>query len=244
MGKPNTLSRNGRGRDIDAGLDAARRFFANTASTYDQCVQVWTLGLDRCWKRKILGQIPPAPTCMIDQACGTGILTLQMARRFPMCKVIGVDLHLEYLSLAARKAEALGVDNVRWLQGRAEDVVLKGQYDCITSSYLAKYADMDRLVQGAKKMLRDRGVLVVHDFTYPRKRFLSTALGFHFQIMRALGSRAFPQWKRVFHELEGFLKTSRWVSDLISSLETNGFKGIRAKPLALGFSAIVSAVRM
>jgi demethylmenaquinone methyltransferase/2-methoxy-6-polyprenyl-1,4-benzoquinol methylase len=180
---------------------------------------------------------------MIDQACGTGILTLQMARRFPTCRIVGVDLHREYLSLAARKAEGLNVHNVQWVQGRAEDVVLKGRYDCITSSYLAKYADMDRLVQGAKKMLRDGGVLVMHDFTYPRRRILSDALGLYFRIMKTVGSRAFPQWKIVFNELEDFLKESRWVPALISSLERYGFRGIRAERLALGFAAIVSAVR-
>ena len=242
MGEANTFS--GNGGKTDAGLESARRFFANTASTYDRCVLLWTLGLDRCWKRKILGQIPPAPRCMIDQACGTGILTLQMASRFPSCRVIGVELHREYLSLAAQKAHVLGVGNVQWVQGRAEDVVLKGHYDCITSSYLAKYADMDRLVQGARKMLRDGGVLVVHDFTYPRRRLLSTALGVHFRIMRALGTPAFPQWKIVFQELEDFLKTSRWVPEIISSLEKNGFRGIRAIRLALGFAAIVTAARM
>jgi demethylmenaquinone methyltransferase/2-methoxy-6-polyprenyl-1,4-benzoquinol methylase len=242
MGEPNTFS--GNGRKTDAGLETARRFFANTASTYDRCVLLWTLGLDRCWKREILGQIPHAPRWMIDQACGTGILTLQMARRFPRCRVIGVDLHLEYLSLAARKAEALSVGNVQWVQGRVEDVVLKGQYDCITSSYLAKYADMDRLVQGAGKMLREGGVLVIHDFTYPRRRLLSTALGVYFHIMRMLGNRAFPQWRLVFHELEDFLKTSQWVPELISSLDKNGFRSIRAKRLALGFATIVTAARM
>jgi demethylmenaquinone methyltransferase/2-methoxy-6-polyprenyl-1,4-benzoquinol methylase len=242
MGEPNTFP--GNGRKSNVGTEAARRFFANTASTYDRCVLLWTLGLDRCWKRKILGQIPPAPGCMIDQACGTGILTLQMARRFPMCRIIGVDLHREYLSVAAQKADVLGVENVQWVQGRAEDVFLKGRYDCITSSYLAKYADMDRLVKGAKKMLREGGVLVVHDFTYPRKRLLSTALAVHFRIMRALGTRAFPQWRLVFHELEDFLKTSRWVPELTSSLEKNGFRRVRAKRLALGFAAIVSAARM
>jgi demethylmenaquinone methyltransferase/2-methoxy-6-polyprenyl-1,4-benzoquinol methylase len=242
MSEPNTPS--GNGRRTNAGFETARRFFANTASTYDRCVLVWTLGLDQRWKRKILGQIPLAPRCMIDQACGTGILTLQIASRFPSCRVIGVELHREYLSLAAQKADVLGVSNVHWVQGRAEDVVLKGQYDCITSSYLAKYADMDRLVQGARKMLRDGGVLVVHDFTYPRKRLLSTALGLHFQIMRALGTLAFPQWRIVFHELEAFLKTSRWVPELISSLEKNGFCRIRAKRLTFGFATIVSATRM
>ena len=226
-----------------AGIETARRFFAGTAPTYDLSVRLWTLGLDQWWKRKILGKIPAFPERLLDQACGTGILTLQMARRFSACRVIGIDIHREYLTLAARKAESLGLGNVQWVQGRAEDVILKGRYDCIVSSYLAKYADINLLIRGAEKMLRPGGVLVIHDFTYPRGPFFSEALGIYFRIMRTFGSRVLPQWRIVFSELEGFLKQSRWVSELISSLERNGFVMILAEKLSFGFATVISAVR-
>lgn len=226
----------------DGGIETAHRFFAGTASTYDLCVDLCTLGMDRWWKKKILRKVPGAPGHMLDQACGTGILTLLLARSFTSCRITGVDLHREYLDLAARKARALGLKNVHWVQGRAEEVIFREQYDFITSSYLAKYADMDLLVQGAGKMLRQGGVLAVHDFSYPRSRFLSGALGIYFRIMRTSGSRAFPQWKIVFNELEAFLKQSRWVSELTSSLEKNGFSMITTEHLTMGFATIVSAV--
>ena len=47
---------------------------------------------------------------ILDQACGTGILTLKIARRFPQARIIGVDLTDEYLRVARRKAEALGLN--------------------------------------------------------------------------------------------------------------------------------------
>lgn len=226
-----------------SGLRAAHRFFAGTASSYDLTVHVWTLGLDRLWKKKILAKIPPVPERMIDQACGTGILTLQMARRYPGCKIVGVDLHRDYITLAARKAGMMGLGNVHWVQGRAEDVVLRGRYDAITSSYLAKYAELDRLVRTCGRMLRTGGVLVMHDFTYPRRRILTHALGLYFRIMRAVGGRTLPEWRIVFNELEDFLRQSRWVSGLISALQRNGFGMIRREELTLGFSTIVSAVK-
>lgn len=224
-----------------AGLKTARRFFAGTASSYDRCVLLWTLGLDRWWKKKILEQIPARPGSLVDQACGTGILTLQMAGRFPGCRIIGIDLHREYLSLAFGKARALGLDNIHWVQGRAEDVILKEKYDAITSSYLAKYADLDLLVRGAGKMLKKGGVMVVHDFAYPRTRLLSSALGAYFLIMRTMGRRFFPQWEIVFSELEDFLRCSQWLPELISCLRRNGFGNIRSRYLSFGFAAIVSA---
>jgi demethylmenaquinone methyltransferase/2-methoxy-6-polyprenyl-1,4-benzoquinol methylase len=224
-------------------VDAARRFFAGNAATYDSVVHLWTLGLDRFWKRKIIAEIPPSPRRLIDQACGTGILTLRLASRFPACLVFGIDLNAEYLALAEHKAGASGSVNVAFVQGRAEEVFLKGSFDCIVSSYLAKYADLQKLVAAAARMLRRGGVLVMHDFTYPERPLARFFLSVHFRIMQTLGSHAFPHWKTVFHELEDFLKQSRWVSELAAALESHGFGGIRARRLTLGCAAVVSAVR-
>lgn len=43
-------------------VDAARRFLAGNAATYDMVVHLWTLGLGLLWKRKIIAEIPPSPT--------------------------------------------------------------------------------------------------------------------------------------------------------------------------------------
>src|SRR6266581_4195810 len=52
------------------------------------------------------------------------------------------------------KAKDLQLTNIEFISGRAEDVILDGAFDCITSSYLAKYADLDRLIENARAMLR------------------------------------------------------------------------------------------
>lgn len=50
---------------------------------------------------------------VLDLACGTGIPTLELARRG--YEVIGLDLHEEMLRVARRKAEAQGL-NVKFIQ--------------------------------------------------------------------------------------------------------------------------------
>ena len=224
-----------------SGVETAHRFFDGTASTYDAAVRFWTVGMDWWWKKRIVDKIPPVPQRILDQGCGTGILTFRMARNFPACRIVGVELHQEYISLAAQKARVMGVNNVELILGRAEDVVLREQFDCITSSYLAKYADVEDLVRGAKRMLRASGVLIIHDFIFPRNRLAAHILGIYFRFMQTLGRRWFPQWKNVFNELEDLLRQSRWVSELVILLERCGFRRIRVERLAPGIAAIVSA---
>jgi demethylmenaquinone methyltransferase / 2-methoxy-6-polyprenyl-1,4-benzoquinol methylase len=225
------------------GVQVAHRFFAGTGSTYGLIAPLCTFGFDMLWKEKIIWKIPPGPLHIIDQGCGTGILTFRIARRFRSCLVTGVELRAEYLNIAKQKAAAAKLKNLEFILGRAEDVVLNGPIDCITSSYLAKYADMESLVHNAMAMLRQRGVLVMHDFTYPRGDTFPLIWEIYFKILRTVGARLFPHWQRVFNELPDFLRKTRWVPELLVCLRENGFTNVRFESLTLGTSAIVTAIR-
>jgi ubiquinone/menaquinone biosynthesis C-methylase UbiE len=65
-------------------------------------------------------------------------IAFRIAERLPLCRILGVDLQDEYLEIARQKAEALQLTSVEFIHGRAEDVVLEGDFDCVTSCYLAK----------------------------------------------------------------------------------------------------------
>jgi demethylmenaquinone methyltransferase/2-methoxy-6-polyprenyl-1,4-benzoquinol methylase len=227
--------------NVHRGIHTAHRFFAGTGCTYDLVVNLFTLGFDLWWKERILTMIPFFPRQVIDQACGTGILTIKVARRFPNCRVIGVELREEYLSLAKQKTGNLTLRNVEFIIGRAEEVYLKQQFDCITSSYLAKYAELEALVKIARKMLRKNGVLILHDFTYPNSPIFLRVWKLLFRFMQLAGSLFFPEWNTVFYELPEFLSKTKWVRELVPLLQANAFTAIRVQPLFMNTSTIVSA---
>ncbi len=222
-------------------LEVVYRFFSGTGFSYDQVAAICTYGFDKYWKEMIIANIPARPACIMDQACGTGILTLKIARKFPDCRVIGVELRDEYLNIAREKAQALRVSNVEFILGRAEDVILEGSYDCVTSSYLAKYAELGPLIANAKKMLRPGGLIIMHDFTYPSNPVFLSIWQAHFHLLRRIGSRIYPEWRTVFHELPAFLRQTKWVSESLAFLKENSFWGIMSESLTFGTSAIITA---
>ena len=225
------------------GLEIAHRFFSGTGPSYDLVAFICTAGFDLYWKERILDKIPRLPRHILDQACGTGILTFRIAARFPSCRVTGVELRDEYLDIAKRKAKAHKAKGVDFILGRAEDVRLKGPVDCITSSYLAKYAEVGPLIRNAKAMLRSGGVTVIHDFTYPSSPIFLPVWKAYFKILQNLGSRVFPQWRTVFHELPEYLRKNRWLTESMLHLKENDFSDIRVESLTLGTSAIVTAIK-
>jgi len=217
----------------------AEQFFSGNAATYDQIARFSTLGLDGFWKRKILNKIPKTSNRIIEQASGTGILTCKIARRLPKCRITGVELHEEYLNIARKKARQL--TNVEFIHGRAEEVVLEGEFDCIASAYLAKYVELDLLVVHARKMLREGGVLIMHELTRPTNLLFLALWKMHFKFLQAYGKWKHPEWDIAFRNLPLLLEKTQWVDELARALRANEFVDIKVEYLAFGASVIVSA---
>lgn len=225
----------------DPRLALVERFFRGTGTTYDFMVNAATFGIDRLWKRRIVARIPPGARDILDLACGTGISTFAIARRFPAARVVGVELREEYLALARAKRERLGLRNVELVLSRAEDYATERRFDCIASSYLAKYAELARLTRNCRDMLNDGGVLLMHDFTFPPTRPLVALWRGYFKALQAIGGACYPAWREIYYGLPELIERTRWVPELEEALGANGFADIRREPLTLYGSAIVSA---
>ena len=228
---------------LDPRLALVERFFRGTGSTYDRVVDLATFGIDRRWKRRIVRMIPPDAARICDLACGTGISTLAIARAFPRATVIGVELREEYLALARAKLARLGIANVELVLSRAEDYRPSTPFDCVAASYLAKYADLPRLVAGCRAMLKDGGLLLMHDFTFPPGRARIALFRAYFWALQRVGRALLPQWREIYYGLPALIEGTRWLPELQDALRAGGFRDIRVEHLTLYGSAIVSARR-
>lgn len=227
----------------DARLELVERFFRGTGASYDFMVNAATFGIDRLWKRRIVRLIPPSARRVADLACGTGISTLAIARGLPQCRVVGIELRDEYLAIAREKVRCQGLANVELVLSRAEDYRSPLRFDCISSSYLAKYADLPRLVDNAWDMLEPGGLLLMHDFTFPPKPYLVAIWRLYFKALQALGSPWFPAWREIYQGLPQLIEQTRWPQELQAALQERGFVEIRRMDLTLHGSAIVTARR-
>ena len=83
--------------------------FARISPRYDLLNHLLSANIDRRWRRAVvekLRSLLPANALVLDIACGTGDLGIEIFENFE-AKVIGVDFCRPMLELAARKTDRL-----------------------------------------------------------------------------------------------------------------------------------------
>lgn len=225
----------------DPRVALVSQFFEGTGATYDRMVQGATLGIDRLWKRRMVRAIPLDARRILDLACGTGISTLAIARARPDSAIVGVELREEYLQFARAKLVREPRPNVSLVLSRAEDYTSSVPFDCISSSYLAKYAELPRLIAANRAMLRPGGVLMMHDFTLPPNPVLRAIWRGYFRIMQQTVARALPSWREIYFGLPRLIEATRWITEWPQLLHAQGFEDVRVEYLTLYGSALVTA---
>ena len=219
------------------GHEVAKKFFAGTSSNYDTVVNITTFGQDTVWKNAILDLIPKGNYRVLDLACGTGILSLAIARK--VSHVVGIDITEESIRIATEKALLHNVKNASFYVSAAEAIPQADkEFDFVTASYLPKYCNMDLVVSEISRVLKRGGMLIMHDFIYPNNVAMRALWNTYFKVLRAAGIFA-PSWRPVFNELDDVIKRSKWVDEILLAMKKYGFTDIQSKSLTLDTAAIV-----
>lgn len=220
---------------VESNKELVPKFFDRTSESYDKIVSRTTLGKDSYWKKEILKKIPKCDS-ILDLACGTGILTQQIAQKIPNAKIVGVDVTPSYLEIAKKKLASN--PNISFVQQDAEKLNLNTKFDCITSSYIPKYCTAEILVKTCLNHLKPGGKIILHDFTYPKNILVRKIWNLFFVILNRLGKYA-PDWKEVFVELPKLIRSSGWLEEYETSMRKNGLI-VERQSLSWGTSAILT----
>ncbi len=218
--------------------DLVPQFFDKTAQTYDSVVNWTTFGKDKYWKKEILKKIPTCDT-ILDLACGTGILTFQIAELFPKSQITGIDITESYLNVAKKKLKHN--HQVSFLKQDAEKLDLPQKFDCIVSSYIPKYCDPEVLIAACINHLKPGGKIILHDFTYPKNKIVKPLWSAYFIILNVIGN-FMPQWKNVFSELPKLIQTTKWLDDYEKVMKRHGLE-TQMQSLTWNSSAILTGIK-
>lgn len=220
----------------NSGSKYARNFFKKQNSgNYDYLVHFATLGMDSKWKEHILRYVRPN-SYVLELACGTGILSKLLLKGDN--NVLGLDLTFSYLQVLKEKGIDLEVVNAT-----AESVPFQDcQFDCIVTSYLPKYTNIQTLMNESNRLLKNGGLIILHDFTLPTNRLYRISWNLYFKMIRLIWYKD-KKWKNVFDELDSLIRNSNWDIEALEQLKSLKFTQINRKLLTFETSAIITATK-
>lgn len=162
----------------------------NREIPYDE----WAAAVDDTIRRSL----PSPARCVLDLGCGTGSMTIALAKRG--YEMVGLDLYEEMLSVACSRAYASGVaDKIQWTQQDMCDFSLCGQVDAAVSTLdcLNHLPDPQKLTdcfRAVARVLRPGGVFL---FDLNAKRQFEEIYADEVYTMET--ANAFCVWQNEYH---------------------------------------------
>lgn len=159
--------------------EEVREMFDNIAPTYDRLNHILSLSIDKIWRRRVVRKVRRMkPQRVMDLATGTGDLAIQMAKRMPKARIMGVDLSEKMLAVAADKVRRKGLDDhIALYQGDAEQLdVTDGLLDVVTIAFgVRNFGNLEQGLSEIFRALRSGGHIVVLEFSTPRNPLIRWA---------------------------------------------------------------------
>jgi demethylmenaquinone methyltransferase/2-methoxy-6-polyprenyl-1,4-benzoquinol methylase len=139
--------------------------FDRIVGRYDLMNRVMTLGRDQAWRRATAKAVAARPGIRaLDVGCGTGDLTLELARAGAKLAV-GLDPVPPMLDAAAVKLASSG--NVALVEGDGLHLPFPdGSYECVVSAFVMRnVADLPRALRETRRVLRPGGRIGILELT-------------------------------------------------------------------------------
>jgi len=141
--------------------------FNSISSKYDFLNDIFSFGLHRLWKRKMLNILKPTfGEKWIDLCCGTGDMSILLAKYMKSSEnIIGIDSARKTL-LIAKERSKLNYSSIQWINGDVLDTNLPStQFDGFLMAYgLRNLSSYEAGLREALRILKPGGRAGILDF--------------------------------------------------------------------------------
>jgi demethylmenaquinone methyltransferase/2-methoxy-6-polyprenyl-1,4-benzoquinol methylase len=221
--------------------------FERVVPAYDRLNHLFSLGIDRCWRRRLvrLARLGGGGEAL-DACTGTGDVAIALARRWPAARLIGLDASAGMLGRAREKLAAAGLEGrVRLQQGDVLDLPFAaGRFDCVTIAFgLRNLAERHRGASEMARVLRPGGRLAVLEFLppgpTPAGRLYRLYLGRVIPWAGGLLSGSPQTYRHLFTSIASFLPPGK----VLGLLQTAGLRGLEFRALSGGIAGLFQGVK-
>jgi demethylmenaquinone methyltransferase/2-methoxy-6-polyprenyl-1,4-benzoquinol methylase len=216
------------------------RLFATIAPRYDLITRILSYGQDRRWKTRLIREARITPhDLVVDLACGTGDLACRAASAGARA-VVGIDLTLGMLTLAARRAA-----RVRFVAGDIAAIPMTAaSADLVTTGYgLRNVPDLDVAIAEIARVLRPGGRFLSLDFNRPESPIIRACFLFYLTAVGAALGWLLHRDPDTYRYIPASIRRYPGAAGVARRLVAHGFTDVRAIPLLFGLMTLHCASR-
>ena len=227
------------------------KMFSAVPDHYDFLNRVLTGGFDERWRRQVARKaLCGRPLRVLDLCCGTGDLTLHMARFAANGEqIVGLDFCEPMLEVARAKAAKMHLENrVTFLHGDASNLPFPdGHFSSMGMSFAFRNLTYHnpltpRFLSEIVRVMATGGKFIVVETSQPRNPILRSAYHLYMRTIVPTTGKIFSQrgpYQYLGESARGFFKPE----EVIQMLTDAGFKKAESHPLLSGIAAIHIATK-
>jgi demethylmenaquinone methyltransferase/2-methoxy-6-polyprenyl-1,4-benzoquinol methylase len=219
-------------------LPFVRDMFNRIAPHYDFLNRLLSLRRDISWRRTLVDSLDvPQQSDILDVACGTADVALQIAARYPLARVVGVDFAHRMLHRALSKTKGASV-----YLAAADAFALPfgaGCFDAVTIAFgIRNIQDKAAVLHRFYEHLREGGRLAVLELATPDPSVLRRMYLFYFHRLMPLLGRLFSGHDFAYTYLPASVAQFPAADVFAKMMRTVGFKRVRYRKLTLGIAVL------
>lgn len=221
--------------------------FDAIAETYDPLNRVLSLGIDKGWRKQMMRVLEDdSPGAILDVATGTADVACDAAQYFPKAEVVGLDLSAKMLERGRVKVAKKGLDDrVTLVKGDSEALHFEEEtFDAVTVAFgVRNFGDLDRGLEEMYRVLKPGGVLVVLEFSRPRRFPVKNVFNLYFKYVLPQIGRWTSKDPKAYQYLYDSVQVFPQYEEFEARLTSAGFSKTDYKTLTFGICCVYTAYK-
>lgn len=227
---------------------AVREMFSGIAKKYDFLNHFLSVNIDKRWRRlvrrKLAGELSNPAALILDVACGTGDLSIEL-QQHGQAKIVGTDFCRPMLEIAKEKNPKNNL-SIPYIEGDALNLSFADEsFDAVTIAFgLRNVANWLDGLKELRRVLKTGGKLAILEFSTPPIPGFKQLFNFYFtQVLPRIGG-AVSGSRAAYEYLPDSVAKFPDQKKLAQMMREIGFQKVEYQDLTGGIAAIHSGVKI